>query len=90
MEEEHDRNSEILTCLGALRCFSSIFRGGDHIRQSLGEVLDNITNKISNAQGPLYNISSYRDSQGKYYSTGLSYKDVNELKVTKYSLFSLF
>ena len=49
MEEEHDRNSEILARLGALRHLSSIFRGGDHIRWSLGEALDNITNTISNA-----------------------------------------
>ena len=62
MEEEHDRNSEILACFGALRRLSSSFRGRDHIRRSLGEALDNITNTISNAQGALYNIISYRDS----------------------------
>ena len=90
MEEEHDRNSEILACLGALRCLSSFFRGGDHIRWPLGEALDNITNTISNAQGALYNISSYRDSQRKYYSTGLSYKDAKKLKIRKDQLFSLF
>ena len=90
MEEEHNRNSEILARLGALRRLSSLFRGGDHIRQSFGEALDNITNTISNAQGALYNISSYMDSQRKYYSTGLTYKDVKKLKITKDQFFSLF
>ena len=90
MEEEHDRNSKILARLGALKRLSSIFRGGDHIRRSLGGPLDNIANTISNAQGELYNISSYMDSQRKYYSTGMSYKDVNKLKITKDQLYSLF
>ena len=65
LEEEHDRNSKILACLDALRSLSSIFRWGDHIRWPLGEALDNITNKFYNAQGALYNISSYKDSQRK-------------------------
>ena len=62
IEEEHDRNPKIIARLGALRRLSSVFRGGFDIRQSLGEALDNITNTISNSQGALYNISSYRDS----------------------------
>ena len=62
MEEKHDKNSEILARLGAMRFLSSIFRGGG-IRRSLGEALDNITNTISNAQGALHNIRSYRDSE---------------------------
>ena len=90
MKEEHDRNSEILAHLGALRHLSSLFRGGNHIRRSLGDALDNVTNTNSNAQGALYNISSYKDSQRQYYSTVLSYKDVKKLKITKYHLFSLF
>ena len=48
IEEEHDRNSKILARLGALRHLSSFFKGGDHIRWSLGKTLDNITNTISN------------------------------------------
>ena len=68
---------------------SSILRGEDHIRQPLGEALDSITNAIYNAQGALYNISSYKDSQRKYYSIGLSYKYVKKLKITKGQLFSL-
>ena len=90
MEEGHDRNSKILAQLGALRCLSSIFRGGDHIRRPLGEALDNITNTIYNAQGALYNISSYKDSQRKYYSIRLSYKYVKKLKITKDQLFHYF
>ena len=89
-EEEQDRNSEILIRLGELRRLSSLFRGGDHIRQSLAVALEAITNTIANAQGALYNISSYRDSQRQFYSTGLSYREVKNLKITKDQLFSLF
>ena len=60
---EQDRNSKILAHLGALRSLTSSFRGGDNLRLSLAKELDNITNTISNAQGALYNISSYRDSR---------------------------
>ena len=89
-EGEQDHNSQILACLGALRRLSSSFRGGDHLRQSLAEALDTITNTIANAQGDLYNISSYRESTRQYYFDGLSYKDIKKLKITKDQLFSLF
>ena len=62
-EGEEDRNSQILAHLGALSRLSSSFRGGVHLRQSLAEALDTITNTISNAQGALYNISSYGESK---------------------------
>ena len=62
MEGEQDWNSEIMARLGALRCLSALFRGGDHLRNSLADALQTITNTISSAQGALYNISSYRDS----------------------------
>ena len=75
MEGEQDQTSDILACLGALRCLNSLFRGGYHLRQSLAKELDTITNTIANAQGALYNISSYRESMKQYYSYGLSYKD---------------
>ena len=90
MKGEQDQNSLILAHLGALRCLSSSFRGGDHLRQSLAEALETITNTISNAQGALYNISSYKESMRKYYFDGLNYKDIKKLKITKYQLFSLF
>ena len=90
MEEEHNRNSKILARFGTLRCPSSLFTGGGHIIWSLGEALYNITNTIFNAEGALYNIISHRDFERKYYSIGLSYKDVKKLKMTKYQLFSLF
>ena len=75
-EGEQDQNSQILARMGTLRRLGSSFRGGDHLRQSLAEELDTITNTISNAQGALYNISSYRESMRQYYSNGLIYKDV--------------
>ena len=90
MEEEHDKNSKILARFGAFRYLSSIFRGEDQIRWSLGEALENITNTIFNAQGALHNINSYKHSHRKYYSIGLSYKYVKKLKITKDQLFSLF
>ena len=60
------------------------------MRQSLANALDTITNTIFNAQRAMYNISSYRESRRKYYSDGLSYKDIKDLKITKDQLFSLF
>ena len=60
------------------------------MRESLVDALDTITNTISNAQGALYNISLYRESMRQYYSDGLSYKDIKNLKITKDQLFSLF
>ena len=53
MEREQDKNSEIMAHLGALRCLSSLFRGGDHLRQSLAEALDSITHTIVDVQGAL-------------------------------------
>ena len=69
-EGEEDQNSQILERLGALWHLSSSFRGGDHLRQYLAKALDSITNTIANAQGALYNISLYRESRRKYYSSG--------------------
>ena len=89
-EGEKDRNPYILACLGALSHLSPFFRVGDHLRQSLAEALDTITNTIYNAQGALYNIISYRESMRQYYSDGLSYKDVKKIKITKDQLFPLF
>ena len=89
LEGEEDQNSKILARLGALRCLSSSYRGGDHLRQSLVEALDTIPNTISNAQGDLYNIISYRESRRQYNSNGLSYKYIKNLKIRKDQLFSL-
>ena len=90
LEGEEDRNSQILAHLVSLRRLSSSIRGGDHLRESLADALDTITNTVANAQGALYNISSYRESKRQYYSDGLSYKDIKDLKITKDQLFSLF
>ena len=89
-EAEEDRKSQILVQLASLRLLSSFIREGDHLRQSLANALDTITNTISNAQGALYNISSYRESRRQYYSDGLSNKDIKALEITKDQLFSLF
>ena len=89
-EGEKDRNSQILARLVSLRRLNSSIRGGNHLRQSLFDSLDTIINKISNAQGAMYNIILYRESKRQYYSDGFSYKDIKALKITKDQLFSLF
>ena len=90
LEGEQDRNSQVIARLASLRCLSSSIRGGDHLRESLADALDTITDTIFEAQGDLYNITSYRESRRQYYSDGLSYKDIKDLKMTKDQLFLLF
>ena len=65
-EGEQDQNSQIIACLASFRLLSSSIRGGDHLRQSLANALDTITNTIANAQGAVYNISLYRESRRQY------------------------
>ena len=66
-EGEQDRNAQIIARLASLRHLSSSIRGGgDHFRDSLVDALDTITNTIYNAQGALYNITSYNESRRKY------------------------
>ena len=89
-EGEVDRNTQIIARLASLRHLSSSIRGGGHLRNSLADALDTITNTIFDAQGALYNITSYRESRRKYYADGLTHKDIKDLKITKYQLFSLF
>ena len=79
LEGEQDRNSQILAHLASLRRLSSSIRGGDNLRQSLADALDTIKSTIANAEGALYNISSYRESRRQYYSDGLSYKYIKDL-----------
>ena len=90
LEGGQDRNSQIIASLASLRRLSSSIRGGDHLRESLANALDIITDKIIEAQGDLYNITLYIESRRQYYSDGLSYKDIKDLKITKDKLFSLF
>ena len=89
-EGEQDRNSQIIACLASLRRLSSSIRGGNRFRESLADALDTITNTIFNAQGSLYNITSYRESMRQYYFDGLTHKDIKTLKITKDQLFPLF
>ena len=89
-EGEQDRKSQIIAHLASLRRLSSSIRGGDCLRESLANALDTIIDKIAEAQGDLYNISSYRESMRQYYFDGLSYKDIKNLNITKDQLFSLF
>ena len=47
-EGEQDQKSHITVHFESLRCLSSSIRGGDHLRQSLANALDTITNTIAN------------------------------------------
>ena len=85
-----DRNVEIVAALSSLRRLSGVFKEGDQLRQSLGQTIDTIVGTICDAQGALYDITSYRDSRRQFYANGNSYKDVKNLKITKDMLFSLF
>ena len=69
-EGKQDRNSHIIVCLVSLRRLSSSIRGEDCLRDYLADALDIITNAIVEAQGALYNISSYRESRRQYYYNG--------------------
>ena len=67
-----------------------LLEGRGHLRNSLADALDTITNTIFGAQGALYNITSYRESRRKYYSDRLTHNDIKALKITKDQLLSLF
>ena len=88
--EEQDRNAKILTELGSLRCLSSNLKEGDNLQYSLGKTLDTIIATNGNAQGALYNITSFREERRRYYVIELSYKDVKNLKIKKDLMYALF
>ena len=81
---------EIVATLSSLRCLSDIFKKGDQLRCSLGQTIDTIIGTIRDAQGALYEITSYRESRKQFYANGICYKDVKILKITKDMLFFLF
>ena len=85
-----DRNVEIVAALSSLWCLSDVFKEGDQLHQSLGQTIDTIVGTIHDAQGTLYDITSFRDSRREFYANEMSYKDVKNLKITKDMLFSLF
>ena len=85
-----DWNVEIVVALSSLRCLSDVFKEGDQLRRSLGQTIDTIVGTIRDAQGVIYDITSFRDSRREIYENGMSYKDVKKLKITKDMLFSLF
>ena len=86
----NDRNVEILSQLGFLRCLSATFKGRDELCYSLGISIGTITDIIVNAHGPLYNITFYRESQRKFHANGVRYHDIKKLKITKDQYYSLF
>ena len=58
-----DRNVEIVAALSSLRRLRDIFKEGDQLRQSLGQTIDTIVGTIHDAQGTLYDITSFKDSR---------------------------
>ena len=79
---------EIVVALSSLRRLSDIFKKGDQLHRSLGQTIDTIVGTIRDAQGALYDITTFRDSRREFYANGMSYKDVKKLKITKDMLFS--
>ena len=45
---------------------------------------------IHDAQGALYNITSYKESRQELYANELSYQEVKKLKITKAMFYSVF
>ena len=82
-----DRNEELVAALSSLRCLSDVFKEGGQLHRSLGQTIDTIVGTIRDAQGALYDITSYRESRGQFYTNGINYKDVKKLKITKDMLF---
>ena len=81
---------KIVATLSSLRRLSDVFKEGDQLCRSLGQTIDTIVGTIRDAQGALYDITSFRYSRRQFYANGMSYKDVKKLKITKGMLFSLF
>ena len=81
---------EIVAALSSLRRLSDVFKEGNQLRRTLGETIDTIVGTIRDAEGVLYDITSFRDSRREFYANGMSYKDVKKLKITEDMLFSLF
>ena len=85
-----NQNVEIIASLATLRCLSDVFKEGGKLRCSVGQEIDMIISMIGDAQGALYNITSYRDEGWEFYENDLSYQDVKKLKITKHMLYSSF
>lgn len=69
-----DKNVEIVVTLASLRRQSDAFKEGDQLHHSLGQTIDTIIRTIRDAQGELYDITSYRESRRQFYANGISYK----------------
>ena len=76
--------------LASLRRLSDVFKEGDQLCCSLGQTIDTIIGTICDAQGALYDFTSYRESRREFYANVLSYRQVKKLKIAKDMLFSLF
>ena len=88
--EEQDKNAKILIELASLRRLRSNLKEGENACRSLGKTLETIITTIANAQGALYNITSFKEEKRRIYATGLSYKDVKKLEITKDLIYALF
>ena len=75
-----DWNVEIVVALSSLRRLSDVFKEGYQLCRSLGQTIDTIVGTIRDAQGALYDITSFRDSRREFYANGMSYKDVKKIE----------
>ena len=52
--------------------------------------MDTSITTIGNAEGALYNITSFREERRRFYATRINYKDVKKLKIKKDQMYALF
>ena len=85
-----DKNAEILRIIGHLRKIGSTWRGGDELHRSLSDSLLTIVDTITRSNDALYSIASYKERKKQQYADGLSYNEVNKLKIKKDHIYTLF
>ena len=85
-----DPNVEILRVIVHLREIGSSWRGGDELCCSLSASLMTIVDTISRLNDALYSISFYTKTKRREYVDGLSYNEINKLKITKGHIYTLF
>ena len=83
-------NVDTLRVVGHLREIGSSGRVGDELCHSLSDSLLSIVNTIARLNDALYSIASYMERKRKQYADGLSYNEVNTLKIMKQHIYTLF
>lgn len=81
---------EILKEISRLREIGARWRSGDQFHCSFAHTLDAIVETITQSNGALYDIASYRERKRQQYADGLDYNAIKKLKITKEHIFALF